>query len=319
MLRSGFFAMVLSMSAHAAVADDAGLPPTQALEAGYSQHTFSTSRFDYSNVDLGGTYERGFQWYLTNYFGTRTPANAVKVGANGVMTTLNPQDASNNSVASIAASKDAPYYVGTAFGCGAYITADIAFDADSVDNHHGFPSWWTMSAEHLLSLKDQQWPNQPPDFQHFGEVDIFEFNRTQGEYPFSYGASLHEWFGIYNKTCGSNGGFCSVNTGFSRGTVSLPLFTDFSEFHSIGMLWTPATEKDDGKISFFFDQRKVGQSVNWSSIATTTPSLPPPLDPWKFEILDRQHLALIFGSGSGALNVRSVDVWQDAKACNLTN
>ena len=317
MLRSAVFAMVVFASAHAADADDAGSPPAQAVTAGYTIHTFSTRRFDSSDVDIGSTYSPGFQWYLTNYFGNMTPASAVKVGADGVMTTLNPQDASNDSVASIAASKDPPYYVGTAFGCGAYVTADISFDADSVDNHHGFPSWWTMSAEHLLSFKEQHWPNQQPDFQHFGEVDIFEFNRSQADYPFSYGASLHDWYGIYSKTCGANGGFCSVNTGFSRGTVSLPALTDFSEFHSVGMLWTPATEKSDGRISFFFDQRRVGQSVSWRSMATDTP--PPPMDPWKFEILDRQHLALIFGSGSGALNVRSVDVWQDSKACNLTH
>ena len=224
MLRSAVIAMAMFVSAHAAVADDAGSPPAQAVAAGYTKQTFSTRRFDHSNVDLGGTYTRGFQWYLTNYFGNMTPASAVKVGEDGVMTTLNPQDASNDSVASIAGSKDPPYYVGTAFGCGAYVTADISFDADSVDNHHGFPSWWTMSAEHLLSFKSQQWPDQPPDFQHFGEADIFEFNRSQVDYPYSYGASLHEWYGVYNKTCGPNGGFCSVNTGFSRGTVSLPLF-----------------------------------------------------------------------------------------------
>ncbi len=318
MIRFAIFAMVLFVSVHAAVADDAASPPAQAVAAGYTQHTFTTRRFDRSDVDLGNTYTRGFQWYLSNYFGNMTPASAVRVGADGVMTTLNPQDASNNSVTSIAASKDPPYYVGTAFGCGAYVTADISFDADDVDNRHGFPSWWTMAAEHLLSFKDQQWPNQAPEFQHFGEVDIFEFNRNQSDYPYSYGASLHEWYGVYNKTCGANGGFCSVNTSFPRGTVSLPLFSNFSEFHSVGMLWTPATEKDDGRISFFFDQKKVGQSVNWRSIATDTPP-PPPLDPVKFAILDRQHLALIFGSGSGALNVRSVDVWQDSKACNLNN
>lgn len=291
------------------------LVPAAARSAGYTLNTFSTnSSFNATTVDRSITNGTGFQWYYWNYFGATPAATQAVPNADGSITVNNAVGTLNGALVSAAAIAGAPYYVGTAFGGGAYIEAEVAFDANSVDMSTGWPSWWTMALEHLDNDHGDQWTGQAAGYQHFIEVDTFEYNRKRGSN--TYGGSLHDWYGIFNVTCQA---FCAADSDFASGTKAVPPQTDWSLYHRIAMLWVPATSGSSGSVTFYFDDEPMGSPVTYSQF---TGQAPPPggAAAWTFGILDQQHLVLIFGTGSSTpIKVRSVNVWQASAASNLHN
>jgi hypothetical protein len=281
-----------------------------AAAAGYTQHTYSASNFSAANVDIGASYARGFNLYLSNFFGSQTPSNAVTFNADGSLSALYAGNM-NLTLSSCAAIGAAPGFVGKAFGGGAFITAQIAFDPATVDMTKGWPSFWTMAAEHLCGL-DIQWPGQPAGYGHFIEADIFEFIRSQTLYPKAFASTLHDWYGVWSPTAG----WQVVDSDFNDGTMTQSVGTDYTQINTVGMLWIPATPTTDGSIRFFFNDSQVGPAITWKQFADQAP---PPGSPWTFGVIDRQHLALIVGSASGAIKVKSIDVWQTSDANNLIN
>jgi hypothetical protein len=305
-----------------------------ALRLGYSVVTWrSEPPYSPSSVDIDGRNAPGafgnFKWRLANYFGSSTPRSSVAFNNDGSMAILNEGDVSAEEIGTIARIKRPPFFVGTAFGCGAYIEAEISFDPAAVAKnpnnfpYRGWPAFWAMAAEHLWSLSswdDQQWQGQAPGFSNFIEADIFEYVRIQSKYPFTYASTLHEWYGKYasngSGTCGQNR-WCVVDSPFDATFVGSTI--NWKEWHKAAMLWVPATPTEQGFVQFYFDGVP-GRKVSWRRYKPSTPPPPSTADGSAFSVMDAQHLALIIGSGSGAINVRNVRVIQNPRtACNITN
>lgn len=318
--------------ASSAAADDK--IPEAALRVGYGVVTWQSGPpYSPLSVDVDAKNAPGafgkVKWRLANYFGASTPRSSVAFNSDGSMAILKEGDVSADEIGTIARIERAPFFVGTAFGCGAYIDAEVSFDAAAVAKNsndfpsRGWPAVWAMAAEHLwgLSSRDgQQWQGQAPGFSDFIEADIFEYVRIQSKYPFTYASTLHDWYGKYasdgSGTCGANK-WCVVDSPFDATYVGSKI--NWKEWHKAAMLWAPATPTEQGFVQFYFDGAP-GRRVSWSRHAPNAPPPPSTADGSAFSIMDDQHLALIIGSGSGAINVRNVRVIQNPRtACNITN
>lgn len=287
----------------------AAAPPPAASAAGFLTETFATDGFTLANVDQSATYAPNRQWYLWNFFG-KPPAPTLN--------RLLPDGTDENfgiSAGQIAtAAKTSSGFVGTAFGDGGYFEAEIAFEREAVDARKGWPAWWAMALEHLIGRGDE-WAGQPSGFRHFIEVDAFEYNRPTNR-PQQYGATVHDWFGLLQKSCpGPRSTFCSVDTPYGGSTKTAPEGTDWSAFHKIAFRWVPATQLRQGAITFYMDDRQMGDPVYFSSYQDQPP--PPKWRPWSYSIVDRQHLVLILGGSPSGMRIRSVHVWQRSAAGNL--
>jgi len=297
--------------------------PPAARAAGYLTETFSNaSNFSSSNVDLGMTYSSGYKWYVWNFFGATPALNGTEVNSNGTITV--GSGPGNGNIASAAVISDAPYYVGTAFGGGAYIEATFSFNPIGAafppyPSSTEWPAWWTMAVEHLANLSGQQWAGQTTGYYHFIENDIFEFLQPVSSY--AYDSTLHDWYGIYDSSCPP--GFCAINSNNyaplnNANITNIPIGTDYTLNHRYGMLWVPATGSANGSIAFYFDDIQVLPTIYYSQFTNQSP--PPSLTtPWTFGIIDQQHLVLILGGGGNPLIVKSVAVWQASSAGNLHN
>ena len=295
--------------------------PAAASAVGYTTNTFHTGSFSTSNIDMNNTYVTGFQWYLTNYFSfavSPMPSSAAVINADGTVS-VQYDNAANVAIMTTGHIPVPPYFVGISFGCGAYITAEISFDPKGVSTPKGWPSWWATSAEHFNNDVGAQWTGQAANYVHIAEIDFFEALRNLvPSSPQQYGHALHEFWGIYNNTCGLIG-FCTSTPYLTD--VTVPHITDWKLWHRVAILWVPATVSTQGYITSYFDDIR-GITNRWDQF---TAQLPPPgaggfpTQPWSFGIIDNLHFPLIFGSGNTPINVRSVDVWQGPGACNLTN
>ncbi len=283
-------------------------PSTPAAANGYLELTFD-SALSSDTVDVGQTYASGFDWYVGNFFNP-APLNPITFNGRGIAT-INGSAGNSNLQISTAGLKvmgtPASGWVGTAFGGGAYFEASLRFDPALVDVNNGWPAWWSMSIEHLASLPERQWIGQVPDYWHFSEVDFFEYDMPQ-TVPNVFGGTVNEYWGVYNTPSWTENIFPS----YMR---KLPANARLSDFHRYGCLWVPAKGSSTSKLSWYFDGRKVGTDVAWSHLPDAPP---PPVDPWKFSILDKQHLVLILGSGANQpMTVESVKVWQASPDENL--
>ena len=309
-----FFALIALLAALACPDADAAprgggsLIPKPALNAGYTLNTFSCIKcFTTGTVDMSATLSHGFKWYLWNFFSHSPSSSGITLGSDG---TAALYQGFNSSLVSAGLIASPPYYVGTAFGGGGYFEAEVYFNPYTSVSGTDWPAWWMMSLEHLASDFGSQWPGQATSYNHFMEVDTFEYDRSSIT---QYGATLHDWYGIYNSTCGSTGGYCNVPSAFNVATVNVLKGTDWTIPHRIAVLWIPATASVNGSYTFYFDDIPMTQTT-YSQFTTQSPP-PTTSTSWTFGIGDQQHEVLILGD----LNVKSVNVWQATTANNLTN
>ena len=147
---------------------------------------------------MAETYAPGFQWYQ-GVIGKSNPTTSegTVLSTDGTMSLGSPAVAGGSAaitgaVYSLTHIAAAPYFVGTAFGCGAYVTAEIAFDPAGMTPTTWWASWWAEAAEHVMDccsvygMTGEQWPGQISGYGHFIELDMFEFDRDQG-------ATRHLW------------------------------------------------------------------------------------------------------------------------------
>lgn len=289
--------------------------PVPAKSAGYLLNTFSSTYFDAATVDQALSFSRGFKWYNSNIINGRQqrPEHNV-LNADGSITTFSlPLALGLVSAANV---ETAPRYVGQAFGGGGYFEAELRFDAEKVDlKDNVWPAFWTVSLESSASLPGQHWAGQPPNYNHTVELDIFEYLYGASKPRNVYGATGHEFFGIYGVTCPPNR--CKVHS--RQNERIAPIGTDWSRFHKFGMLWVPASESHKGKVEFYFDGALIGSTIHWDKYHDQAPPITP-ASTWNFGVVDTQHLILILSSGKSApMTVRSVNVWQSTDQFNLRN
>ena len=324
--------ILAALCANAEARPRGGTPiPAGASANGYTINTFHTGPFTTSNVDTTQTYHPGYQWYFPNYFGPPQSPSALTINPDGSVTMAGT---GNDTLGSLGLIVNATPYHGTGFGCGAYITAEMSFPGIFVSNGHAGQSitLYLMALEHLVypqGASEQAWAAQPPPYDHFIEIDTIEFNTGQ-TYGSNYSGTLHDWYGDYNVTC-PGAGYCGIDNRQTTPTnifvlpglrVNVEKNTDFTLFHRYATLWVPATSLTNGILAFYFDDILINE-FQYTQFTTQPPppGVPPSqIVPWTWGIVDNQHLGLILGGTVvNPLTVRSVDVWQNANACNLTN
>jgi hypothetical protein len=294
-----------------------GSPPPDAATVGYIRNTFSS--FAPGDIDVDGTGKSGFAWYPYHFFGSRPESRNITINADGSVTLNGDVTGPNGELSTAAPAKNAAKFVGLAFGGGAYIEAAIKFDpiAARAENLKGWPSFWALSLEHAATGADQ-WGGKPQGYQHFVEVDFFEYDIGEPNLgPNYYGANMHDWYGEYNRTCAGHG-FCDSGRRYSDVKTAVGPSIDFTQYHTYGFLWVPASAAGAGYAEFYFDGSPVGKKIVWAKF--TGQDGVPDGQPWKFGVLDDQHLALILGTGVGKpMTVGSVNVWQASDGRNLRN
>ncbi len=282
-----------------------------AAAAGYSTLTFD-STFAPATVDIERTYTRGFEWYVFNFFGFQAP-DPVSLSAGAAV--INGSAGNANAQICSAGMDGGGNWVGTAFGGGAYFEATLKFDPALVDVKNGWPSWWSMAVEHLAQTSDEQWVEQAAEYKHFAELDFFEYDvQGFGLGRNTWGGACWDWHGVYGDC--PDTGFCGVLSPPGSDIIRTnPVGTDYNTFHRYGLLWVPATDTTLGSVTWYFDDLPIGHSVTWSKF---TDQPPPPVTPWRFGVVDQQHLALVLGSGEGQpMTVSLVKVWQKSSDNNL--
>ena len=255
-----------------------------------------------STIDLNASGLPGFNWYPQQFWGRpATSSNYISV-AGGELTLSGMDATSFYTLASAAPSTNATGYVGRAWGGGAFIESRFHFDP-ALMNTNGWPAFWSMAIEHMAQpgVADQ-WPGQALGYAHFIEDDFFEYDTYAFAGARSYGAALHDWYGIWNPTTGYSNVFNQTNF-----VVQTPAGTDFNQFHTYAQLWAPSTNGQAGFVINYFDGTLLSQ-VNWVG---SGPGTPPPSGNSLFSIIDQDHLALCLGTGVGEPMVFDwVRVWQ---------
>ena len=308
-LISGVWAAALVLGGAAQAKADTA-PPAAAKQAGYGTLTYAVERFDQGNVDMDATHTSGFKLYPFTFF-SANPKRYSNAISDGVLVARG----NSAAVASTACTNNrCNPWVGTAFGGGGYIEVEVAYDETKVQAASGlWPAVWLLPMESVALMPGYQWRGQPDGFHNSTEIDMLE--QLDARNPRRFSATIHNWFGFYNKSCVGNH-YCEVAN--SR-KYDAPPMHDFKAFHKVAVLWVPATSTSKGSLRFFYDGQQLGAPVTWEKYDAVKAA--PPITaaaPWAYGVLDQEHLALIIGSGdSEPVRVRSIHVWQASDKGNI--
>lgn len=291
------------------------LAPAPAQSAGYCSQTYAASggaAFTASTVDKNATYAHGFQWYPLNWNTKSGPAQ-VTFNGDGSMTQGGGGGTTGFWLLSATKQNSAPYFIGTAYGCGFYYQATVK--SPGLGDTTSWPAVWAQSIESFTSQFNgsAHWPGQIANYNHFEEIDLME--EMAGATTFN----LHDWWGVqstdqYPPNSETNGLYTPRAGGF------------FTSSHTWGALWIPATGQAQGSITIYLDGTAL-RTVSYDQFVATncqnnsTQCPPATGQSWAQGIVDTQHLAIILDGGpNSAMTTYDVQVWQNpATMCNVSN
>jgi hypothetical protein len=300
--------------------------PNNPAKLGY-QLVFDDDFNSLATIDLLGSLSPLFKWYTTPFFSPTsqkfTPS-LITIN-NGILTLEStPGGTLNGNIATAAPATNLNLQgrVGRTFGGGAYFEAKIAFDPATVDTRNGWPSFWSMSIEHMAGKNADQWQGQENWYTHFIEDDFFEYVTASFAGKNSYAATMHDWYGTWKKTCPSDA-FCHITnilyggSKFNNAHIRLNQDIDWTKFHIIGQLWVPSNKSHStGYVQNYFDGKPTSK-VSWNVAANPKPPkgdlnlIPPPKSDFIFSIMDTSHLVVILGTGvKQPMHVDWVRIWQ---------
>ena len=244
-------------------------PPPQAVAAGYTRLAFDEEFTSTNGIDMNDTGEPGFNFYRRRPFGSVEPANFISV-SKGVLT-LTSSRSSNLGLVSIC--RKGRGWTGFAATNGAYFEASVSFDP--AVRASGWPSFWTMAAEHLYGGVNS----------NYLEIDFFEYDTL----PFkaggtnTYGGAIHVWTGRTETN----------NQAHDRFLVKVPESTDWkNSFNTVGTLWVPGAG-----IDYYFNNTLTTDTNSYREFP-------------RFLIGDSDHMPVILGSDGWPMKVDWVRVWQ---------
>ncbi len=284
--------------------------PNNPARWGY-QLVFDDEFDSLTSIDVHRSQSPAFKWYTTPFFvpGSQKFAPSLITINNGILTLEGaPNGTGDGMIATAAPAKNLQGWVGRVFGGGAYFEAKIAFDPATVDTKNGWPSFWSMSIEHMAGKGEDQWQGLAKGYSHFIEDDFFEYDIASFHGQNSYGVTMHDWYGIWKKTCPP--AFCQINTTsaggskFNNSAIMPSQDIDWTKFHVIGQLWVPSNKTNStGYVQNYFDGIPTSK-VSWDMSGN-------PIHPPQFSIMDTSHLVVILSTGiKQPLHVDWVRVWQ---------
>lgn len=255
--------------------------PAPAAAAGYHGLAFNDDFNSLDTIDLTGTGVAGKNWYTDRPFGYgRLNPNDLSV-SDGVLTIDQTGDDSNLAISSVSARTR----TGQSFQYG-YYEARLSFDPANATRSWGYPSFWTISRDHL---------ERPAAKSVWTEFDIFEaYHWKNQEFEGFFTGSVHEF--------GTDGRHY-MNSG--NNTYKLP-GTDWKAFHTYGALWTP------GKVTWYFDGRPL-LTQTYGANEYPSPNYYNNLPRGTFDSLSRETngMALLLGTArNNPVKVDYVRVWR---------
>ena len=292
--------------------------PAPAQQAGYLLRTYGPNPALVTSTSTAANTAALFAWD----FNGQLLGGSASPNSDGSISIVGGNAGTNAQLASAKSGSAAGSFEGIAFGGGGYFEAVLKFDgwqgqsSNSNSLAGGWPAFWGMAVEHLAQTGGDQVPDQAAGYENFIEMDFMEYNieNLQGN-DFVYNGSLNNWYGVFGQTCPGATPYCSVDNPYPSKIRQLADTVSFSDYHTYGALWVPATDTADGYIQWYFDGAPIGQQVSWTQL-TSLWATPP--SPFSFGIGDLEHLVVILGTGTQyPMTVGSVSVWQQAGDNNL--
>jgi beta-glucanase (GH16 family) len=226
--------------------------PLQASSAGFKNLNFD-DEFTSAQIAPSSTSTASYNWYPGIWFESPAPSTSQFSVSSGVLN-LNWTRSSWSSNGLCDASLEGTSKNGTPNHSFRYGYVEVRAKWDTVTG--AWPAMWLLPEEGIAG--------QTPT----GEIDLFE---GQGADPTFYG-TLHTWNEAQQLWYSTPNSFAT------------PAGTDYSQWHTYGLLWTPPSGTTPGKITWYLDNVALGSSNTTSSAQS---------------VFDTQHYYLILGMQEG--------------------
>jgi hypothetical protein len=218
---------------------------------------------DRGTIDVNNTQKDGYKWYVKGMWFPNTSASMYEVlptcrGSSGVLEIKDAPVPMSWNFSTTFFDEAAPEgYRGTVFlpGKGIYYEARIACDDLAHISKNGWAGFWSGTmpiASRPRNMNPPPWSmsveNMPmPGWRGKWETienDIMEYNPSWG-HPHQFDSTIHDW---------SSGAECGNIANFN-GVVYPPTGTDYTQWHTYGQLWIPATPQNGwhGYRQVYFD------------------------------------------------------------------
>ena len=270
-------------------------------------------------IDWNNTLQPGFNWYLSRPYGwAPTLPSELSFcpncrGAGQGVLTINPvinKGAWNIATAAVTADGGV---VGQTWGPGRgwYFEAGFMFD-DALARAHGSPAIWMEPIDHMTGR--DQWEGQPAGYEHFSEIDLFEYQFYKVLGNGSFGSARHDWYGAAAPY--SDAGYLGY-----MAIVPYPAPVWASTWHKISALYVPGCDNGacTGSIQIWFDNvpyqytNGLGTVVPFTWVGKGIGSPPIAKGPHNaaaFSQIDHDQYAIVLGTSVGdPLQIGYIKMW----------
>jgi hypothetical protein len=246
-------------------------------------------------IDLNNTGAAGYNWYLQSFFDPKYNAKPSMFSvSDGDITFLDCGNNWGEVLDSAHPFNNSHGFIGTVFsgGKGLYTEARIAFATQK-----NVGGWWSTSMKGETKVHNVMAGN--PGHKEAIENDFMEYDQVHwGWPPNEWGSTIHDW-------CDSN--LANYNT-----MVACPVDTDFTKYHTYGMLWVPASAENGwhGYHQVYFDgqpQQAICWIGNQTYAAGVFPETSESMGSYLFSEMDNEQFMLILGGPQGGKPSMKVD------------
>jgi hypothetical protein len=253
-----------------------------------------------ATIDVNNTGASGYHWYTQSFFNPKYNASPSMFSLSGGILTLKDAGTPWSEVLDTAHPADNSHgFTGTVFsgGHGLYAEARIAVVNVASIKNTGWPSWWSFDMKGETK-RNQGMPGNPGKTEYI-ENDFMEYNPTWGS-PQDWNSTMHDW--------GSDG----QNLSNANATITPPVGTDYTKYHTYGMLWVPASAENgwNGYRQAYFDGAPE-QAVCWIGDQTYKAGIFPATNTSMgsdlFSLMDHDQFQFILGSAQGGTPTMNVD------------
>jgi hypothetical protein len=251
-----------------------------------------------STIDVNNTGKGGYDWYLQSFFDPKYNNNSSMFSVGGGVLTLKDAGTPWSEVLDSAHPyKNDVGFIGTVFsgGRGLYAVARIQCLNTAIYDKTGWPSWWSYDIKGETKLH-QDMPGNPGHTEII-ENDFMEYNPSWRQ-PADWNSTMHDW--------------CDANLSNSNSIIAPPSGTDYTRYHTYGVLWVPASAANGwiGYRQAYFDGIPE-QAVCWVGNQTYTAGVFPEtvesMGSYLFSLTDHDQFMLILGGTQGGTPSMNVD------------